>query len=387
MTTGWGSAVYAGQVGPGDAVAVVGVGGLGSSAVQGARLAGAEKIFAIDPVAFKRDSAKGFGATHTAASVADAVELIREATAGRMCNQVISTMGVGRGAEVAGLLSLAAKRGKVVITNIHPWTEMEVSANFLELTLWEKQLIGSIFGSANPRYDIPQLARLYRGGPARPRRDGHPHLFAGRAEPGLRRTCVTARTSGGSLSLSEPSPERFEVSRQIAASPSTVFAVLSDPRGHVTIDSSGMLQSAEGNRVTAAGDEFVVHMDRESLNDYPMGKYDVTVIITRFEPDALIEWTISGQIQPPIRHLYGYRLEPSEIGTLVTSYYDWSEIAEPYRDAGIFPVIPDGPTGDARDSGADRRERLNDGLHAKRCARPARWFSCVHAIRCRQHII
>ncbi len=164
VTTGWGSAVYAGEVGPGDAVAVVGVGGLGSSAVQGARLAGAEKIFAIDPVAFKRDSAKAFGATHTAASVAEAVELIRDATAGRMCNQVISTTSVGHGSEVAGLLSLAAKRGKVVITNIHPWTEMEVTANFFELTLWEKQLIGSIFGSANPRYDIPQLARLYRGG-------------------------------------------------------------------------------------------------------------------------------------------------------------------------------------------------------------------------------
>jgi hypothetical protein len=95
-----------------------------------------------------------------------------------------------------------------------------------------------------------------------------------------------------------------------------VFAVVSDPRGHVTIDSSGMLQSAEGNPVTAVGDEFVVHMDRESLNDYPMGKYDVTVIITKFEPDKLIEWTISGAIQPPIKHLYGYRLEPSDVGTL-----------------------------------------------------------------------
>ncbi len=134
---------------------------------------------------------------------------------------------------------------------------------------------------------------------------------------------------------------RFEVKRQIAATPSAVFSVLRDPRGHVTIDSSGMLQSAEGDTVTAAGDEFVVHMDRESLNDYPMGKYDVTVIVTKFEPDALIEWTISGAIQPPIKHLYGYRLEPSEIGTLVTSYYDWSEISEPYRAAGIFPVIPE----------------------------------------------
>ena len=68
---------------------------------------------------------------------------------------------------------------------------------------------------------------------------------------------------------------------------------------------------------------------------------DVTVIITRFAPSAHIEWTISGAVQPPIKHLYGYRLEPSEIGTLVTSYYDWSQIDEQYRDKGIFPVIPE----------------------------------------------
>lgn len=135
--------------------------------------------------------------------------------------------------------------------------------------------------------------------------------------------------------------ERFEVQREIAASPSKVFEVLCDPEGHVTIDSSGMLQSAAGRPVERVGDEFVVHMDREALNDYPMGKYDVTVIITEFERDALIEWTISGMIQPPIRHLYGYRLEPSEIGTRVTSYYDWSQIDEKYRDKGIFPVIPE----------------------------------------------
>ncbi|GAB3810669.1 SRPBCC family protein [Kribbella italica] len=135
--------------------------------------------------------------------------------------------------------------------------------------------------------------------------------------------------------------ERFEVQRQVAAAPEKVFAVLRDPQGHVAIDSSGMLQSAEGTPVGAVGDEFVVHMDRESLNDLPMGKYDVTVIITRFVPDVEIEWTISGTIQPPIQHLYGYRLEPSETGTLVTSYYDWSRIAERYRKAEIFPVIPE----------------------------------------------
>ena len=134
--------------------------------------------------------------------------------------------------------------------------------------------------------------------------------------------------------------ERFEVPRPIAASPAAIFAVLTDPNGHVAIDSSGMLQWAEGERVTAVGDEFVVHMDRESFNDYPMGKYDVTVIITKYEPDALIEWTISGQIQPPLRHLYGYTLAPTDDGTLVTSYYDWSQIDDAYR-VGIFPVIPE----------------------------------------------
>ena len=135
--------------------------------------------------------------------------------------------------------------------------------------------------------------------------------------------------------------ERFEVSRVIEAKPAEVFAVLRDPKGHVAIDSSGMLQSADGEPVSAVGDTFVVHMDRESLNDYPLGKYDVTVIITKYAEDELIEWTIDGVLKPPIRHLYGYRLEPHDLGSLVTSYYDWSEIDERYRDKGIFPVIPE----------------------------------------------
>lgn len=135
--------------------------------------------------------------------------------------------------------------------------------------------------------------------------------------------------------------ERFEIQRLIAAPPEKVFRLLCDPQGHVTIDSTGMLQSADGDPVSAVGDEFVVHMDRESLNDRPMGKYDVTVIITKLEPNALIEWTISGTIQPPIEHLYGYRLEQRGADTLVTSYYDWSQIAARYRDSIHFPIIPE----------------------------------------------
>lgn len=131
----------------------------------------------------------------------------------------------------------------------------------------------------------------------------------------------------------------IEVQRSIAAPPADVFAVLCDPQGHVAIDASGMLQDADGVPVTTAGDSFVVHMDREALNDFPMGKYDVTVHIEAFEQDRLISWTILGQIKPQIGHVYGYRLEPDGEGTLVTSFYDWSNIDEKWRDAGIFPVI------------------------------------------------
>ena len=137
------------------------------------------------------------------------------------------------------------------------------------------------------------------------------------------------------------SDQRIEVQRPIEAEPSAIFAVLCDPQGHVAIDASGMLQDATGEPAGAVGDEFVVHMDRESLNDYPLGKYDVTIEITAFEPDREIAWTIHGQIQPSIGHVYGYRLEPTDGGTLVTSYYDWSNIHEDWRKADIFPVVPE----------------------------------------------
>jgi hypothetical protein len=135
--------------------------------------------------------------------------------------------------------------------------------------------------------------------------------------------------------------ERMEVARTIPAAPARIFALLSDPRGHVAIDSSGMLQDSSGEPATKVGDEFVVHMDRESLNDYLMGRYDVTVHITTFEPDREIAWTIQGQIKPQIGHIYGYRLEPADNGTIVTSYYDWSTIDPQWKEAGIFPVIPE----------------------------------------------
>jgi Polyketide cyclase / dehydrase and lipid transport len=139
--------------------------------------------------------------------------------------------------------------------------------------------------------------------------------------------------------------QHIETHRTIAAPAADIFALLCDPQGHVAIDSSGMLQDADGDPVRAVGDSFVVHMDRESLNDFPqLGKYDVTVTITEFERDRLISWTVLGQIQPPIGHVYGYRLQPADdaAATVVTSFYDWSNIDPKWREAGIFPVLSEG---------------------------------------------
>jgi hypothetical protein len=135
--------------------------------------------------------------------------------------------------------------------------------------------------------------------------------------------------------------ERMEVQRTIPVEPGRIFALLCDPKGHVTIDSSGMLIDSSGMPAKKVGDEFVIHMDREALNDFPMGRYDVTIHITTFEFDREIAWTIEGQIKPQIGHIYGYTLEPTEGGTLVTSYYDWSTIDPQWKEADIFPIIPE----------------------------------------------
>lgn len=164
VTSGWGSAVYAAEVRPGDDVVVVGAGGLGAAAIQGARLAGAERIFAIDPVPFKLEMASKFGATHTSSSIIDALPLIGDVTWGAMADKVICTMGVGDGSLLQSIMNLASKRGRVVITNIHPFRESEVTLSLSALTFYEKQIVGALFGSANIRYDIPHLLRLYDQG-------------------------------------------------------------------------------------------------------------------------------------------------------------------------------------------------------------------------------
>jgi hypothetical protein len=148
-------------------------------------------------------------------------------------------------------------------------------------------------------------------------------------------------SSGATPDPTATTPERIEATRLIPATPAEIFAVLCDPQGHVDIDASGMLMDAQGESVSAVGDRFLVHMDREALGDLPMGKYDVEVVITAFEPDREIAWTIEGTIRPPLQHVYGYRLEPADGGTLVTSYCDWSDLREDYRPFVTFPIVPE----------------------------------------------
>ena len=158
--------------------------------------------------------------------------------------------------------------------------------------------------------------------------------------PSVRATSRAVPAARGCQTPPMTAAERIEVTRAVTAPPSEVFTLLCDPQGHVAIDASGMLQDAEGERVTEVGQTFVVHMDRESLGDLDLGRYDVTVTITAFEPDHEIAWTVLGRVRPQIGHVYGYRVEPDgDGGSLVTSYYDWSDIAPHWREAGIFPVI------------------------------------------------
>ena len=164
VATGFGSATERGNVQPGDTVVVVGVGGIGINAVQGAAIAGARHVIAIDPIEFKREKAMELGATHTFSSMEEAFPAVQELSFGHMAEKVIMTPGVLRGEMMQLGMALAGKGGTIVVTAIAPMTQTESSVNLFELAMWNKELKGTIFGSLNPRADIPRLLGMYREG-------------------------------------------------------------------------------------------------------------------------------------------------------------------------------------------------------------------------------
>ena len=164
VATGWGSAVHRGEVQAGDTVVVVGIGGIGINAVQGAKMAGAKRVIAVDPVEFKREKAMEMGATHTFASMTEAIPAVNEMTWGQMADKVIMTPGVLHGEMMEEGMALVGKGGTCVVTAISPMTSTTASISLFQLAMWNKEIKGTIFGSGNPRYDIPNLLGMYREG-------------------------------------------------------------------------------------------------------------------------------------------------------------------------------------------------------------------------------
>lgn len=164
VATGWGSAVNVAEVTAGQTVVVVGIGGIGSNAVQGAAMSGAVNIIAVDPVEMKREFAQTIGATHSAASMEDALPLLDEITWGQKADAVIMTVGDAEGHLFAPALALVKKGGNLTLTSLSKIEQMDVSINMFDLAMNQKQIRGNVFGGCNPQADIPRLLRLYEQG-------------------------------------------------------------------------------------------------------------------------------------------------------------------------------------------------------------------------------
>ena len=163
-TTGWGSATVSAGTETGDTVVVIGVGGVGMSAVQGARAAGASRIIAVDPVESKRSASASFGATHTSPSAGEAIELVRGLTDGLMADRVVITAGVVHTDLIPVAMMLTRKGGTCVLTGVVPLAEFSVPMMLTDMIYSNKQLKGALYGEMNPRVDIPRLLSIYQSG-------------------------------------------------------------------------------------------------------------------------------------------------------------------------------------------------------------------------------
>jgi NDMA-dependent alcohol dehydrogenase len=165
--TGWGSAVNSAEVRPGQTVIVMGVGGVGMNAVQGASHAGAVNVIAVDPVAFKRGKALELGATHSAASMEEATELARSFTNGQGADAAIVTVGVTTGEHIAQAFSAIRKAGTVVVTGVGKGTGVGIPVSLVELAMFQKRIQGAVFGASSPTADILSMLDLYTRGKLR----------------------------------------------------------------------------------------------------------------------------------------------------------------------------------------------------------------------------
>jgi S-(hydroxymethyl)glutathione dehydrogenase/alcohol dehydrogenase len=168
VPTGWGSAVNSAKAGPGDVIIVMGVGGIGINAVQGAAQAGAAQVVAVDPVPFKRENALAYGATSAYASIEEAAEYVLTQTNGQGADATIVTIGVTTGVHIAQAYETIRKGGTVVLTGVGNFLSTDgIPINSGPLTFYQKRLQGSLFGECNPTTDIPRLLRMNQEGSLR----------------------------------------------------------------------------------------------------------------------------------------------------------------------------------------------------------------------------
>ncbi|MGW7534457.1 NDMA-dependent alcohol dehydrogenase [Amycolatopsis sp. NPDC054798] len=164
VPTGWGSAVNAAGVRPGETVIVSGVGGIGINAVQGARYAGAKNVIALDPLENKREKAMELGATHAVATPEEAAELAQSFTNGNGADKTIVTAGIVTEEIVTGAFNATGKGGTIVLTGLNKLSVNNVNLPGSILTLFKKTVKGSLFGDCNPTVDIPKILGLYQSG-------------------------------------------------------------------------------------------------------------------------------------------------------------------------------------------------------------------------------
>ncbi|OBI08494.1 alcohol dehydrogenase [Mycolicibacter heraklionensis] len=164
VPTGWATANYAGGVRAGDTVVIYGIGGVGINAVQGAAHAGAKHVVAVDPVEFKRETAVKLGATHAYATADEATAAIAELTRGQMADQALITVGDLGEAVITAAINTVGKGGTVVIAAMARLDDLDVQVSGTMLALYGKTIKGTLFGGANPQYDIVRLLRLYDAG-------------------------------------------------------------------------------------------------------------------------------------------------------------------------------------------------------------------------------
>jgi S-(hydroxymethyl)glutathione dehydrogenase/alcohol dehydrogenase len=162
--TGWGTAVQAGDVKPGETVIIMGVGGIGINAVQGANHAGASHVIAVDPVAFKREKAMELGATQAYETMEEAADFARSVTNGQGADKALVTVGVTTGEHVAQAFSAIRKAGTVVVTGLGDLTQVGLPISIAEMTLFAKEIKGALFGDQNPQADTLRMLRLYQEG-------------------------------------------------------------------------------------------------------------------------------------------------------------------------------------------------------------------------------